>query len=143
MGQPETAADETAVAEKPLDLAGRCIGRDVKVLGGFLQEQVADAPPHQVGDKTVFLEPVKRPQRIRAHLLSGYVVFRPGNDARLHGPHHTTPGRKSKMKLPFHGAGFPGKKAVCFLWGLWVALPVNAKKTPAGKCLRSNTMKIT
>ena len=85
MGQPETAADETAVAKEPLDLAGRGVGRDVEVLGGSLQEQVADTPPDQIGDEAVVTEPVERAQGVRAHLLAGYAVFLPGNDAWLHG----------------------------------------------------------
>jgi len=34
VGQPEAAADEAAVPEEPLDLAGGGIGGDVEILGG-------------------------------------------------------------------------------------------------------------
>jgi hypothetical protein len=60
MGQPETAAYETAVAKEPLDLTWRCVRGDVEVLGGSLQKKVADAPPRQVGDKAVVMESVER-----------------------------------------------------------------------------------
>ena len=53
MGQPETAAYETAVAKEPLDLAGCGVRGYVEVLGGSPQEQVADTSPYQVGDEAV------------------------------------------------------------------------------------------
>ena len=70
MGQSEAAAYETAVAEKPFDLAGRGVCGDVEVLGRPLQEQVADAPSHQIGDEAVCAEPIERAQGIGAHLVS-------------------------------------------------------------------------
>jgi hypothetical protein len=60
MGQPETAADETAVAEKPFDLSGRGVCGDVEVLGDSLQEQVADTTPDQVSYEPVVTESVER-----------------------------------------------------------------------------------
>ena len=97
MGQPETAADEAAVAEEPLDLAGYRVRCDVEVLGGPPQEQVADAPPHQVGGEAVVMEPVERAQGVRADQLAGYAVLVSGYDAWLHGAHHTTTERKSEV----------------------------------------------
>jgi hypothetical protein len=70
MGQPETATYETAVAKKPLDLAGCGVCGDVEVLGGSRQEQIADTSPYQVGDEAVYMESVERGQGVRAHLLS-------------------------------------------------------------------------
>jgi hypothetical protein len=58
MGQSETAAYETAVAKEPLNLTGCCVRSDVEVLGGSLQEQVADTPPGQVGNEAVVMESV-------------------------------------------------------------------------------------
>jgi len=92
MGQSEAAAYETAVAKKPLDLAGRRICRNVEILGDSPQKQVADATSRQVGDEAVVMEPVERAQRVRADLLPGYAVFLSGNDAWFHGFHHSTPG---------------------------------------------------
>ncbi len=89
MGQPETTADEAAVAEEPLDLAGYRVRRDVEVLGGPPQEQVADAPPDEVGGEAVFMEPVERAQGVRTDQLPGYAVFVSGYDAWLHGVHHS------------------------------------------------------
>jgi hypothetical protein len=96
MGQTETAADETAIPEKPLDLAGGGVRRDIKVLRGPPQEQIADASPDEVADKAVVTKPVERPQGIETHLFSGYAVFFPGNDERLHEISHITPVLKSK-----------------------------------------------
>jgi hypothetical protein len=89
MGQSKTAADETAVAKEPFDLTGCGVCGDVEVLGGSLQEQVADTSPDQVSNEAVVAESVERAQDIRAYLLSGYPVFLPGNDSLLHGLHHT------------------------------------------------------
>ena len=69
MGQPETAAYETAVAKKPLDLAGGGVCGYVEVLRGSPKEQVADAPAHEVSDKAGRSEPVERAQGVRAHVL--------------------------------------------------------------------------
>ena len=69
MGQPEAAAYEAAIAKKPLDLAGGGVCGYVKVLRGSPQEQVADAPAHQVSDKAGRSEPVERAHGIRAHVL--------------------------------------------------------------------------
>lgn len=102
MGQPETAADEAAVAEEPFDLTGPGVCGDVEILGGSLQEQIADTAPDQVGNETVVAESVKCAQDIRAYLLSGYLVFLSGNDLWLHGPHHSTPDRKSKIPVAVH-----------------------------------------
>ena len=55
MGQSETAAYQTAVAKEPLDLTGRCVRSDVEVLGGSLQEQVADTPPARQAMKPLSL----------------------------------------------------------------------------------------
>ena len=63
--------------------------RDVEVLGGPPQEQVADAPPYQVGDEAVRMEPVERAQGVRADQLPGYAVFLPGNDSWFHALHHS------------------------------------------------------
>jgi hypothetical protein len=52
MGQPEPAAYETTVAKKLLDLAGRGVCSDVKILGGALQEKVTDTSTYQIRDKT-------------------------------------------------------------------------------------------
>jgi hypothetical protein len=97
MGQSKTAADETAVAKEPFDLTGCGVCGDVEVLGGSLQEQVADTPPDQVSNEAVVTESVERAQDIRTYLPSGYPVFLPGNDSWLHGLHHSTTGRKSKI----------------------------------------------
>jgi hypothetical protein len=70
MGQPETAAYEKAVAKKPPDLAGCGVCGYVEILGGSIQEQVANTSPYQVGDKAVIMESVERAQGIRTHLLS-------------------------------------------------------------------------
>ena len=89
MGQPETATYETAVAKKPLDLAGCGVRGYVEVLGGPRQEQVADTSPYQVGNEAVRMESVERAQGIRAHLFSRYAVFLPGNDSWFHALHHS------------------------------------------------------
>jgi hypothetical protein len=85
MGQPEPAAYETAVAKKPPDLTGCGVCGYVKVLGGALQEQVADTSPHQESDEASLTESVERAQGIGAYLLSRYTVFLTGNDLRFHG----------------------------------------------------------
>lgn len=108
MGQPETATYETAVAKEPFDLTGRCVCCYVEVLGGALQEQVADTPPNEVGNEAVVMEPVERAQGIRAYLLPGYTMFRSGYDAWLHGPHHSTPDRKSEIPAAGISGGNPG-----------------------------------
>lgn len=97
MGQPETATHETAVAKESFDLAGCCVCGYVEILGGALQEQVADTPTYQVGNEAVVVEPVERAQGVWAHLFSGYVMLTSGNDVWLHGFHHSTPDRKSEI----------------------------------------------
>lgn len=97
MGQPETTTHETTVAKEPFDLVGCRIGRYVEVLGGTLQEQVADTPAHQVGDEAVVVEPVECAQGVRAYLLSGYVMLASGDDVWFHNVHHSTPDQKSEF----------------------------------------------
>ena len=97
MGQSETAAHETAVAEEPLDLAWGGIRRNIKILRCPLEKQVTDTAPDKVGNEAVVTEPVECPQRIGTYPLSGYAVFFPGNDEWLHGFLHITPLRKSKI----------------------------------------------
>ena len=70
MGQPEPAAYETAVAKKPLDLAGCGVCGYVEVLGSTLQKQVTDTSAYQIGDEAPLTEPVERAQGIGTHLLS-------------------------------------------------------------------------
>ena len=60
MGQPETATYETTVAKKPPDFDGCGVCGYVEVLGGSLQEQVADTSPYQVGYKALIVESVER-----------------------------------------------------------------------------------
>ena len=98
MGQSEAAAYETAVAKKPPDLAGRGVCAYVEVLGGSLQKQVADTSAYEVGDEAVSVESVERAQGIRAHLLSRYAVFLPGNDSRFHVLQHNIPEGKSTIR---------------------------------------------
>lgn len=69
VGQPEAAADETAVVKKPPDLTGCGVCGDVEVLGGSAHEQIPDATPYQVGNKAPAVKPVERAQGIRAYAL--------------------------------------------------------------------------
>ena len=59
MGQSETAADKSAVANKSLDLPGRRVCSYVEVLGGSIYEQVAYTPPHQISEEPVVMEPIE------------------------------------------------------------------------------------
>jgi hypothetical protein len=70
--ETEAAADDAAVAEKPLDLARAGVGGDVEVLGRLSDEQVAHAAAHEVGVEAVALEP--------SHHLRGVGVDRVGID---------------------------------------------------------------
>jgi len=102
VGQPETAADEAAVPEEPLDLAGGGIGGDVEILGGPFQQQVTDAPPDEIGDESFVSEPVEGPQGMGVDLLPGDIVLFPGDDPWRHDPLHSTiRGKRTTFLLMF------------------------------------------
>jgi len=81
--QAKPAADDPAVPKELLDLV-RMRGRaDVEILRPPRQQQVANAPAHQVGDVIVFVKPVKNLQRVGIDVASRDFVLRAGYDGRL------------------------------------------------------------
>ena len=73
--QAEPAPDEEAVLEDLLDLAGRGVGADVKVLGRAAEEQVAHAAAHEVGGEALAHEPVHDLEGVGMDVLPGNGVF--------------------------------------------------------------------
>jgi hypothetical protein len=61
VGQAEAAADQAGMAEKIPDLPGMGIRSHIEVFRFLSQKKIADAPSHQVGGKTVVVEPRKDP----------------------------------------------------------------------------------
>jgi hypothetical protein len=88
--KPETAPDETAVAEKALYLVGGRVSDNVKVLWRAFEKDIPNAPSDQIGDKSVIMEPVKGPECIWAELPAGDGVIVTWNDPWLHGHQHST-----------------------------------------------------
>ena len=77
--KPEPPSDQKAVLENLLDLAWRCVGADVEILGRAAKQQVADSAAHQIGGKTLAHQTVYDLERIGMDVLAGNRMFRSGN----------------------------------------------------------------
>ena len=75
MCKPEPAPDQETVAEKLLDLMGRCVGTDVEILGCSIQQQVTDTTADQVGFVTVAVQPVEHLEGVLVDLAAGDLVL--------------------------------------------------------------------
>src|SRR5262249_42769372 len=62
--QPESPADDPTVSKEFLDLVGMGRGADIEVFRPSAQEEVADAPAHQIGDVIALSQPVENFQCI-------------------------------------------------------------------------------
>jgi hypothetical protein len=90
MCKPETAADETAVAEKALYLVGGRVSDNVKVFRRPFEKDIPNAPSNQIGDKSVIMEPVKGPECVGAELPARDGMIVTWNYPWLHGLQHST-----------------------------------------------------
>ena len=79
--EPEAPADEPAVAEGALDLLRQRAGRDVEVLRGNPEQQVAHAATDEESLVTGFAQAVQHAQRIGRDRGPRYGMFGTGNDA--------------------------------------------------------------
>ncbi len=80
VGQPETASDDPAVPEEPLDLVRMRRGADVEVLRTPAEQQIAHAAADEVGDVFVLVQPVEDFQRVGVDLAAGERVLRARDD---------------------------------------------------------------
>ncbi len=85
MGQPEPAADDPAVPEELLDLAGMRVRADVEVLGPAPEHQVSNAAPNQIGDVFMLLQAMEDAQRVRVDV--------PARDRCSHAGRQAVPAR--------------------------------------------------
>ena len=69
--QPEPAADQEAVLEDLLDLAGRGVCADVEILGRALEDEVAHAAAHEIGGEALAPQSVQNLQGVRVDVLAG------------------------------------------------------------------------
>ncbi len=74
MRQTEATPDQTTVAEQLTHLFWRGVGGDVKVLGLFTQQQVANATAHQIGFIARFIQAVEHLQGIFANVFARDVM---------------------------------------------------------------------
>ena len=73
--EAESAADEEAVSEEPLERAGVGVGADVEVLGLAAEQEVAHAAAHEVGDVPRGGEALEDAQRVGVNVLARNVVL--------------------------------------------------------------------
>ena len=85
VGEPESPADQPAVAEEPPHRLRMGVGADVEVLGHALEQEVADAPADEVRLVPGGREPVEDLQRVRVDLPAGDRVLAARPDARRRG----------------------------------------------------------
>jgi hypothetical protein len=78
--EPEAAADDPAVPEQALHLIRVGGGPDVEVLRPAAQQQVADAPAHEVRRVIELCEAVEHLERVGVDVRAGNGVVGPGQD---------------------------------------------------------------
>ena len=87
MRQPEPAADDPAVPEELLDLAGMGVRADVEVLRLAAEHQVAHAAANEIGDVVMLLQPMEDAQRVRIDVPARDRMSLARDDKRFrHGP---------------------------------------------------------
>jgi hypothetical protein len=80
MGEPEAPANYPGTRKYRFDLFRYGIGRHVVILGYFAHQEVAHAPPDDVGLVALFLELPDNLGRVRAKLLNLDTMFSKWND---------------------------------------------------------------
>jgi hypothetical protein len=80
MCQPEPASDQACAWEYRFDFLRYRIGGDIEVLGHLAHEQIAHAPPHDIGLVTFFLEATDDLGCVRTQLPDRDTVFGEWND---------------------------------------------------------------
>ena len=66
MGQPETAADQTAIPKQLPDLLRPRVGHHIKILGRPAKQNIAHAAAHEIGLVTGIFQPIQHLQGIIA-----------------------------------------------------------------------------
>ena len=79
----EAAADDPAAFEQALNLLRRGVGDHVEVLGLAAAQQVAQTAAHQIGLKTLLVQPIQHVKRRSGDLLAGDRMLVAGYDPRL------------------------------------------------------------
>ena len=83
--QPETPANQAAIAEQGLDFLGMGVGRDVEVLGMQLEQCIAHPATYQKRLKPRFVQPVQDFERAFGNFCPRNIVGRAGNDLGFSG----------------------------------------------------------
>jgi len=81
MRQTEPAANQPRITEELPDLPRMGIRGRVKILGGLPQEEIPDAPSHQVAQKPMVVKPVQDLKGVRVDVFSGNRVLGPGKNS--------------------------------------------------------------
>src|SRR3954454_9626418 len=81
--EPETTADDPAIAKELLDLMRMRGGADVEVFGTTLEQQIANAAAYQVRNVVMFVKPIQNFERVGIDVAARDCVLRSGNDGRL------------------------------------------------------------
>ena len=90
VSQPESPADDPAIAKQFLDLIRVRRGADVEVLRTPRQQQVPDAAADQIGDVIELSQAIENLQRVRVDVAARDRVLGARNDARLSHRGHCT-----------------------------------------------------
>ena len=81
--EPETPADDPAVAKELLDLVGMRGRPDVEILGTAPDEQIAHAAADQIGDVVELPQPIENLERVRIDVAPRDRVLSARNDPRV------------------------------------------------------------
>jgi len=81
--QPKPTPDDATVSKQSFNLEGVRIGHHIEIFWNPAEEEVADAPTHEVGKVAVSMEAVQDLQGLFIDHLSGDKVFRPGDNERV------------------------------------------------------------
>jgi hypothetical protein len=82
--EAEPAADDPAVPELFLDLAGVRIRPDVEVFRVEPEQEVADPAADQISTMAGLVEPIKNLEGVRVDVAAGNSVFGPRDDGWNH-----------------------------------------------------------
>ena len=86
MRQAKPPADQPAIAEQPLNLVRRCIGRDIKILGMQLEHRVTHTASNEEGLVTRLVQSVQNLECALGKLGPRNVVLRPRDYSWFSGP---------------------------------------------------------
>jgi len=85
VSKSESATDDPAIPEQPLDLSRCRISNDVEIFWFSPQHQVTYCTPYQISDVAVIDQSIECIECISIDIFPGYFVICPGKNYRLGG----------------------------------------------------------